>query len=211
MANKNKVIEDIAVAMKNELMGELEKDFHNALQETFKEHEVPSPNSFPYQILKNFYLRGSQKGIKYIKETFQGKTEEICAKLGELQQDQNIKSKYEQAIEEWNTLEFTNDKGTVMVEWEYLDEGHSGDYQPDDIDDEPLLRYTVYRKEGKEWLQVDDASYCTLVSILTPKEKLEKLARAVIVEVESKVESRQSIKRICEGLSHMDGTEELTE
>lgn len=61
------------------------------------------------------------------------------------------------------------------VVWEYIGEGMSGDYNPEDEKDYPHLRFACYKRpEGHtkghfEWEQVDDASYCTCLPISTPK------------------------------------------
>jgi hypothetical protein len=111
------------------------------------------------------------------------------------------KREISEAIGHWTTLEFPNKNNTVMVEWEYLDEGYSGDYDDSDLEDSPLLRFTVYKKGKEGWEQIDDSSYCTHVSILTPKEVLQKLAEYILWEVEEQVESGYSIKKLCEKLS----------
>lgn len=55
----------------------------------------------------------------------------------------------------------TLQKGKVIIEWAELGEGWSGDYNPDDPEDEELLRFDAYI-EDHEW--EDDYptySYCT--------------------------------------------------
>lgn len=54
-------------------------------------------------------------------------------------------------------------KGVVRVEWVNLGEGLDGDYDPNDPQDIPLLRFDVYRLDSasKTWDAVDDSSYCT--------------------------------------------------
>jgi hypothetical protein len=61
------------------------------------------------------------------------------------------------------------------VVWEYIGEGMSGDYNQEDEDDYPHLRFSCYKRpEGHvkgifEWEQMDDASYCTCLPTSTPK------------------------------------------
>lgn len=63
-------------------------------------------------------------------------------------------------------------KDDVMVSFVNLGEGYNGDYNPDDPNDEELLRFDVYVKEGQYWIPVDDASYCTQIPVNTKEELL---------------------------------------
>ena len=54
-------------------------------------------------------------------------------------------------------------RGGVRVEFVNLGEGRSGDYNPEDKRDVNLLRFDVSRRVGREWLAVDDGSFCTLM------------------------------------------------
>ena len=93
-------------------------------------------------------------------------------------------------------------RGNVKVELENIGEGWSGDYDPDDPDDEPLLRFTVSKKDADgEWQQVDDASYCTQIRADTPEPRLREILNYLMDEVGDSVESGSSIKRRCEWLS----------
>ena len=70
-------------------------------------------------------------------------------------------------------------RGDLRVEWEYIGEGFSGDYRPEDPADEPLLRFTVTRRipgyaddyeiDPESWQQLDDGSYCTRMPISSPE------------------------------------------
>lgn len=72
--------------------------------------------------------------------------------------------------------EFALIKDDVKAEWVRLGEGWNGDYDPDDPEDEELLRFDISVLEDGEWVAVDDASYCTMVpATATDKEKLELL------------------------------------
>ena len=63
-------------------------------------------------------------------------------------------------------------KGKVVIEWVELGEGWHGDYNPDDPDDDELLRFDAYI-ENHEWQ--DDYptySYCTsFPANATPEER----------------------------------------
>jgi hypothetical protein len=68
-----------------------------------------------------------------------------------------------------------------VLEWEYIDEGFSGDYDPEDPDDRQLLRFTIYKiLENGTNEQMDDASYCTLVEINTDRELLKSMGEMIL-------------------------------
>ena len=56
-------------------------------------------------------------------------------------------------------------RGNVQFAWVYLEEGHSGNYDKDDVNDEPLLRIDLLTKNKKgQWEIVEGASTCTGIS-----------------------------------------------
>ena len=88
----------------------------------------------------------------------------------------------------------------ISVELEDIGEGLSGDYDPEDKDDIPLLRFTVL-EDGEP---VEDASYCTQVPTdITPTEAT-KIMEAIMNEVHDPVVQGLSIKKMCERLSWID-------
>lgn len=89
----------------------------------------------------------------------------------------------------------------VRVEIECIGEGWSGDYDSDDPDDAPLLRFTVLHLVDETWQAVDDASYCTGVSDTEDQEREARMARIIMREVADAVRGNMSIKRLCEELS----------
>lgn len=94
----------------------------------------------------------------------------------------------------------------VRVEWVNLDEGWSGDYNPEDPKDENLLRFDVSRFNHltKAWYAIEDASYCTRVPADTPVTKLKKLLALIMDRVGDDVRVGRSIKRLCEELSWIE-------
>ena len=56
----------------------------------------------------------------------------------------------------------------IRVEWEDIGEGICGDYNPEDPDDHPLLRFSVSILLDGQWEAVEDASYCTQMPVDTP-------------------------------------------
>lgn len=59
--------------------------------------------------------------------------------------------------------EYTLHRANMAAFWEHIGEGYSGEYNPDDLMDVQLLRFTVY-KDGE---QMEDASYCTQMPVGT--------------------------------------------
>jgi len=81
--------------------------------------------------------------------------------------------------------DFETRSGTLKVVWEWIGEGFHGDYNPDDSKDVPLLRFTCLKKTGFNnkdgaWEQMDDASYCTLMPIDSPKKYLKRGAEIIL-------------------------------
>jgi len=89
----------------------------------------------------------------------------------------------------------------VKVEYDWMGEGKNGDYQPDDPDDSPLLRFTVYQLKGATWCPIDESSNITLMPITTSEETLGKLARYILNIVKNHVLNGRKIKGECERLS----------
>ena len=92
-------------------------------------------------------------------------------------------------------------RDTVRVELEDIGEGYNGDYDPDDPNDTPLLRFTVSKHEDGEWYQIDDASYCTQLPVSITEEQANSVLNFIMNEVYDAVIGGNSIKRRCELLS----------
>lgn len=73
-------------------------------------------------------------------------------------------------------------KDNVKVVWENIGEGYCGDYDEDNPEDENLLRFTVFVKDDGEWREVDDSSYCTMVTADTDNDKLMELLNVLMDE-----------------------------
>lgn len=60
--------------------------------------------------------------------------------------------------------------GRLRLSWEYIGEGHSGDYDPSDPQDQQLLRFYVeWLTVNDGWQELDDASYCTCLTVGTDR------------------------------------------
>lgn len=92
-------------------------------------------------------------------------------------------------------------RDTVKVELEYIGEGYNGDYDPDDPEDQPLLRFTVLKLVDGEWEQIDDASYCTQLPESIPNDEKMWVLTFIMNEVYDAVVGGASIKKRCELLS----------
>jgi hypothetical protein len=103
-------------------------------------------------------------------------------------------------------------KGKCKVEWVELGEGWSGDYNPNDPEDEELLRFDVYTSDtnyctcgrkpcacGEEWVDPGDVSYCAAFPVGAP-DKLKMRALELIVE-RLYDQPVNYWKKICEELS----------
>ena len=77
-----------------------------------------------------------------------------------------------------------NRKRNRRVTWEWIGEGWSGDYNEDDINDLPLLRFSCDRKIDGQWEQMEDASYCTRMPISTPIQTLARAAAIILEAIE---------------------------
>jgi len=112
---------------------------------------------------------------------------------------------------------YSGEEGIVMsAEDDLLDvyftnckEGCSGDYDEDDPDDENLLRVTVniYDEEEGDWREVDDASYCTLISADMPADILEEKLTFIFNEykkVAGQILAGESVEELSARLSFME-------
>lgn len=93
----------------------------------------------------------------------------------------------------------------IRVVLENIGEGWDGDFDPDDPDDENLLRFSIYKKENNEWIDVDDASYCTQIRYDIDDNLAHEILRYIMRQVKDDVISGVSIKRTAEQLSWLNG------
>lgn len=110
---------------------------------------------------------------------------------------------YTKAIEEFSEIELVED--TVKTCWWYADEGYEGYYQSEDPDDVPLLRFDIatWNNEDKQWVCLEDASYCTLMPIDTPRGILMLGLKALMSEFYSSALEGSVNRRLCEQYSWM--------
>lgn len=99
--------------------------------------------------------------------------------------------------------EYTLIKDDVRDDWVRLGEGYCGDYDPDDPEDEELLRFDIYVLENGQWEAVPDASYCTLVPVTATEEEKVKLLKIILDNYYDALHDRHyvSVKKLGERLS----------
>lgn len=93
--------------------------------------------------------------------------------------------------------------GPIQVELEYIGEGISGDYNPDDPNDVRLLRFTVTNKDRQDEPS-DENSFCTgHLTVDLPRAVLERAAAQILAAVKSDFIAGRSIRRKCADLTHL--------
>lgn len=90
------------------------------------------------------------------------------------------KEEWQLAIDDYK--EITVRIGIDQVVLEYIGEGYSGDYSPDDPEDVPLLRFSCsrYNVASDEWEELPNSSYCTHLSVDEDRDNLLKAARNIL-------------------------------
>jgi len=98
-------------------------------------------------------------------------------------------------------------RGRMRVEFANIGEGWSGDYNPDDPEDDNLLRFYVQFQTNGEWEDVEAASYCTQTPVATPEPVLHLLLTLIMDRVyreSAEVRGDLNLKRIGEELSWIE-------
>lgn len=102
---------------------------------------------------------------------------------------------------------FTEDeltRGNVLVRFVDLGEGFNGEYDPDDLDDQELLRFDVMRRGTRDFEFVDDGSYCTHTPVSTSRADRRALLLELMNAVYDLVVSGESVRTVCQHASWMD-------
>lgn len=101
---------------------------------------------------------------------------------------------------------FVGKSGQVKVLVEWMGEGWDGDYDGNNPNDVPFLRFSVSKWHGDFWEAIDDSSYCTLLPATIDGDMAMEAAKQILSRVEATVLEGGSIKKICEKLSWIDIT-----
>jgi len=92
----------------------------------------------------------------------------------------------------------------TRITLEHIGEGYNGDFDDTDPDDARLIRFSIDRKKNGYWEGIEDASYCTQITIASPRGQLANVARSILTEVTDTLKSGYSIKTLCERLSWIE-------
>lgn len=100
--------------------------------------------------------------------------------------------------------EYRHEGKEFAVTTSWIGEGNEGDYDPMTLNDHPLLRFDVQRKniETSKWEDVDDGSYCTQIHAYAPQKILEALPRYLTKQIDD--QGGYYPKRLMEKLSWTD-------
>ncbi len=120
--------------------------------------------------------------------------------------------RFQKVIDDFDDVEVQD--GDVKVVFTYIGEGMSGDYREVGVEDVPLFRFDIFKKDYVDfdggidhpdwnWGEVDGGSYCTTVTIDTPKEIVEKMALHILNEVKHSIMTGESIRSIAADMSHI--------
>ena len=113
-------------------------------------------------------------------------------------------SDWNDAIESYTDVivEYSTDQNKYRLEWVYLGEGYDLDFDPDDPDDEPLLRFDVYVWDDGGWNgEISDTSYCTQNNVKTSADDLIMMGRNILMDFAEAWDDGSSGKKILERCS----------
>jgi hypothetical protein len=109
---------------------------------------------------------------------------------------------WQNEIDSFSEVQVYSADKKFMLDWEYIDEGLSGEYDASDANDIPLLRFTVYVSEKMNiWEFADDASYCTTNPVNTNSEDLVKMGQFILDVFHECYHADQSWKKPMESAS----------
>lgn len=101
---------------------------------------------------------------------------------------------------------------SVSLSWD-CGEGNEGDFDAEDPQDEPLLRFDVSKitRQGKSFAraeQLQDSSFCTQLTAYDDRKLLTQAANIILKEAEENCAMKRGVfeyhwKRVMEGLSWM--------
>jgi hypothetical protein len=104
-------------------------------------------------------------------------------------------------------------EGGVKVILEHIQEGWNGYYDPEDPEDEPLIRFNVFAHKklmnpyaeysygDDKYHYMSDSSYCTQMPTNISKKMIDRALKVIMYEVKDAVIGGNSIKKTCERLS----------
>lgn len=91
---------------------------------------------------------------------------------------------------------------SLRLELTYIGEGLTGDYDPDDHCDVPLLRFYIQRYVGEgEWSDIEGGSYCTLIPADITDVQCLQVSMSIFNMIRGKTD--EEIRHIAAGLTEM--------
>ena len=87
------------------------------------------------------------------------------------------------ALESWGDVMYDIDG--YGIEFTQIDEGNSGDYDPEDPNDVPRLRFYCHKIIDGEYVEIEDTSHCTMLTPLASEAVLQRYAELVANAVDS--------------------------
>jgi hypothetical protein len=97
------------------------------------------------------------------------------------------------------------EKGDLRICLDYIGEGKSGFYDPDDDTDEPLLRvYVDLKDDAGDWKNPQDCSACIPLSVKTPKDLLNKIIKRLYDEMAEAVRLKLHLSHVVGRWTHVN-------
>ncbi len=102
---------------------------------------------------------------------------------------------------EEETYLYTYNEYGLQVEFEHVGEGQCGDYNVDDLEDVPLLRFYVSQLKDGKWVELVSVSQCTNLSVFTPESTIARASEKVAEAIHAALGKPETLARIAENLS----------
>ena len=172
--------------------------------------------------LKEFASRVSSDADKYFtalaEDEYNQRQNSAAEVVPDLDAEMGVMSE-RKAIEktpEYTVYEYSDEPWDIAIEgkhtrvsWVYIDEGWFGDYNEENPDDEPLLRFDVDARGDDthgEWYEPSDSSYCTCTPATTDRATLVRLLKILYREFSDVLDSDPfaSVKRLGERMSYIN-------
>jgi hypothetical protein len=117
-------------------------------------------------------------------------------------QERLLMTDWQKEIDSFLEVQVYSPDKKFMLDWEYIGEGHLGEFDESDGEDIPLLRFAVYVSKNENiWEIMDDASYCTSNPINTNNEDLVKMGQFILDLFSECYNTDQSWKHTMESAS----------
>jgi len=105
--------------------------------------------------------------------------------------------------------EFTLEERGIVLTLEHIGEGLGGDFDPQDPKDVPVLRFRFEKRQNGILVEVDDASFSTMIPATTPHEALVRVARRLMDEAAEAILAGDHVRNLCQRLCWIDASGNL--